>query len=151
MVKNPPANAGHGSSIPGSGRSPGVGNGNLLRYSCLENSMNRGTQWATDHGVTKSQIHTTEHRTVGGKKSPINYQEDFPGCPVVKSLPDNAGDKFNPWSRKIPHATEQLGPMHHNKRTHRNGSPGTATREQPLLTATSEKPVPQRRPQHSQI
>ena len=45
MVKNPPAdveNIGDIDSIPGSGRSPGVGNGNLLQYSCLENSMDRG-------------------------------------------------------------------------------------------------------------
>ena len=37
VVKNPPANAGDLGSIPGSGRSPGEGNGNLLQYSCLEN------------------------------------------------------------------------------------------------------------------
>ena len=43
MVKNPPANAGDVDSIPGSGRSPGGGNGNPLQYSCLENSMVRGT------------------------------------------------------------------------------------------------------------
>ena len=45
VVKNPPANAGDTgdmASIPGLGRSPGVGNGNPLRYSCLENSMDRG-------------------------------------------------------------------------------------------------------------
>ena len=42
-------------SIFGSGRSPGEGNGKPLQYSCLENSMDRGTWWATVHGVTKSQ------------------------------------------------------------------------------------------------
>ena len=41
--------------IPGLGRSPGEGNGNSLQYSCLENSMDRGTWWVTVHGVTKSQ------------------------------------------------------------------------------------------------
>ena len=41
--------------IPGSGRSPGEGNGNPLQYSCLENSMDRGAWWATVHGVTKIQ------------------------------------------------------------------------------------------------
>ena len=40
--------------LPGSGRSPGEGNGNPLQYSCLENPMNRGAQWATVCGVTKS-------------------------------------------------------------------------------------------------
>ena len=39
MVKNPPANAGDMGLIPGSGRSPGGGNGNPLQYSCLENPM----------------------------------------------------------------------------------------------------------------
>ena len=44
VVKNPPANAGDAGdvgSVPGSGRFPGGGNGNLLPYSCLENSMDR--------------------------------------------------------------------------------------------------------------
>ena len=40
--------------IPGSGRFPGEGNGNLLQYSCLENSMDTGAWWATVHGVTES-------------------------------------------------------------------------------------------------
>jgi len=40
-------------SVPGSGRSPGRGNGNPLQYSCLENSMDRGTWWAAVQGVTK--------------------------------------------------------------------------------------------------
>ena len=45
MIKNSPANAGDtrdASLIPGSGRSSGVGKGNLLQYSCLGNSMDRG-------------------------------------------------------------------------------------------------------------
>ena len=42
--------------IPGSGRSPGVGNGNLLQYSCLDNSIIRGAWQAILHGVTKSQM-----------------------------------------------------------------------------------------------
>ena len=40
--------------IPGLGRSPGGGHSNPLQYSCLENSMDRGTWWATVHGVAKS-------------------------------------------------------------------------------------------------
>ena len=58
VVKNLPANsedAGYTASIPGSGRSPGGGNGNLIQYSCLENSMDRGAWWATVHGVLKGQ------------------------------------------------------------------------------------------------
>ena len=46
--------AGDLGSIPGSGRSPGKGNGNPLQYSRLENSMDGGVWWATVHGVTKS-------------------------------------------------------------------------------------------------
>ena len=42
-------------SIPGSRRSPGGEHGNLLQYSCLENSMDRGAWWATVHRDTKSQ------------------------------------------------------------------------------------------------
>ena len=42
-------------SIPGSGRSPGEGNGNPLQYSCLENLMDRGILQAIVHGVTKSR------------------------------------------------------------------------------------------------
>ena len=59
MVKNLPANEGDVRDvglIPGSGRSPGGGNGNPLQYSCLENSMDRGAWRATVHGVRKSQI-----------------------------------------------------------------------------------------------
>ena len=57
MVKNLPANARDISdidSIHGTERSPGEGNGNPLQCSCLENPMDRGTWWATVHGVTKS-------------------------------------------------------------------------------------------------
>ena len=51
-------NVGDMGSIPGSGRSPGEGNGNPLQYSCLENSMDRGAWWATVHGVAKTeQLH----------------------------------------------------------------------------------------------
>ena len=53
MIKNLPANAGEMSLIPGSGRSPGEGNGNPLQYSCLGNSMDRGAWWATVYEVAK--------------------------------------------------------------------------------------------------
>ena len=58
VVKNLPASARDArdtSLIPGSGRSPGVGNGNPFQYSCLENSMDREAWWAIVHGVIKSQ------------------------------------------------------------------------------------------------
>ena len=47
-------NSGHLGSIPGSGRSPGEGNGNPLQYPCQENPMDRGAWRATHHGVAKS-------------------------------------------------------------------------------------------------
>ena len=56
VVKNPPADAGDTADpglIPGSVRSPGVGNSNPLQYSCLGNSMDRGSWWATVHGGHK--------------------------------------------------------------------------------------------------
>ena len=63
MVKNPPDNAGDAKpsgSIPGSRRTPGVGNGNPLQYSCPGNAMGRGAGWATGvHAVTESD--KTEH------------------------------------------------------------------------------------------
>ena len=55
VVKNLPANAEDAGSNPGLGRSLGVGSCNLLQYSCLENSMDRGSWWAVVHRVTKSQ------------------------------------------------------------------------------------------------
>ena len=62
MVKNPPVHAGAArdtSAIPWLVKSPGVGNGNPFQYSCLENSMDRGTWWAIVHGI--AELDTTEH------------------------------------------------------------------------------------------
>ena len=59
VVKNPPTNAADAkdmSSIPGSGRSPRIGNGNPLQYSFLENPTDRGAWWATVHGVAESDM-----------------------------------------------------------------------------------------------
>ena len=69
MVKAPLVNAGDVGFIPESGRFPGVGNGNPLQYSCLENSMDRGAWRATVHGVAKSlslsltYTHTHTHKS----------------------------------------------------------------------------------------
>ena len=54
-VKNLPTNAGDTGLIPGSGRSPEEGNGNLLQHSCLGYPMDRGAWQTTVHGVTRSQ------------------------------------------------------------------------------------------------
>ena len=59
MVKNPPANVGDLRDlglIPGSGRSPGEGNGNPLQYSGLENPMDRGAWRAAIHGIAESEM-----------------------------------------------------------------------------------------------
>ena len=67
MVKNPPANAEDikdMGSIPGLGISPGRGHSNPLQYSCLENSMDRGTWQATVHGVTKNQTRLKQLSTL---------------------------------------------------------------------------------------
>ena len=53
MVKNLPAYAGDVSLIPGWGRYSGEGSGNPLQYSCLGNPKDKGTWWATVHGVGK--------------------------------------------------------------------------------------------------
>ena len=64
MIRNPPAKAGDVGLIPGSGRSPGEGNGSSLQYSCLENSMVRGAWRAIVHGVAK-ELDMTEHTRKG--------------------------------------------------------------------------------------
>ena len=56
--KSVPANKGNvrdAGLISGWGRFPGIGNGNPIQYSCLENSMNRGVWWAIVHRIAKSQ------------------------------------------------------------------------------------------------
>ena len=63
-IKNPPANAEdtrHTGSIPESEWSPGEAHGNPLRYSCLENSMDRRAWWATVHEVAMSQTWLSTH------------------------------------------------------------------------------------------
>ena len=64
MVKNLPANAGDtrdAGAVLGSGKSPGEGTGNPLKYFCLENPMNRGVWRATVRGVTKSSTRLKRH------------------------------------------------------------------------------------------
>ena len=59
VVKNPSASAGDMGPIPGSGRPPGEGSGNLIQYSYLGNSADRGAWWATVYRVAKDSD-TTE-------------------------------------------------------------------------------------------
>ena len=75
VVEKPPASAGaikYLGSVPGSGRSPGEGNGNPLQSSCLGNPMDRGAWWATVLGATESDMtertractHTHTHSSI---------------------------------------------------------------------------------------
>ena len=81
MVKNMPANAGDAEdtgSIPGSGRSPGVGNGNPIQYSSLENSMDRGTWRAAVHGDADAdmseQLSTFTHGCMTERDTSLEQQ-----------------------------------------------------------------------------
>ena len=64
MLKNSPASAGDArdrGSIPGFGRSPGVGNGNAYQHSCLENPVDRGAWVAAVRGVAESWTRLSTH------------------------------------------------------------------------------------------
>ena len=77
VVKNSLANARDVGSIPGSGRSTAVGNSNLLPYSCLENSTDKGAWLATVHRVTKSRtwLSAHAHTTSYLHKKNVNFPE----------------------------------------------------------------------------
>ena len=73
-VRNLPANAGDerdADSVPGSGRFSEVGNGNLLQYSCRDNSMNRGAWRATVHGATKSWTQVSNKKIYTNRMAPM--------------------------------------------------------------------------------
>ena len=136
MVKNPPAIAGDVrdlSLIPGTGSSLEGGHGTPLQCPCLKNPMGRGARWAAVHRVSGS--HTTEHTQAKGKVSILHvatgcfhlavasnsrveilnlYQGDFPGGPVAKTSPSNAGGTGSVPGRrvKIPHASWPKNPKH---------------------------------------
>ena len=89
--------AGDLGSIPGSGRSLGEGNGNLLQYSCLENPMDRGAWWATVPGIAGVRYNLATKPT-----PPPGSTGGFPGGSVLKNLPGNtrgARGEFKPWVR----------------------------------------------------
>ena len=72
--------------IPGSGRSPGEGNGNLLQYSGLENSMDRGAWEAADHGVAKSQTLLRDLHTFATTKKKKKKKHPKKFHPSTKAL-----------------------------------------------------------------
>ena len=74
VVKNPPAHTADirdVSSVSGLGRSPGVGNGNPLQYSCQENSLGREAWLAIVHGVAKSVMTEHAHTQIGNQSITI--------------------------------------------------------------------------------
>ena len=96
VLKNPPVNAGDAGSIPGSERSPGIGSGNPLQYSCLGNSMGRGAWWTTVYGFPNSR---TEQQSL----SELLYNIALVSCSLF--LFDSAilaGGKWNPRVSGIP-------------------------------------------------
>ena len=74
-------------STPGSGRSPAVGNGNLIQYSCLENSVDRGAWWATGHGAAKNGtwLSNWAHRK---QKHPARSTQRKNSSPIVSGSKD---------------------------------------------------------------
>ena len=78
MIKNPPATAGDLCSIPGSGRSPGEGNGNPLQYSGLENPMDGEAWQATVHGVAKESDTTYQLNNNNILKYSFFYSKIYP-------------------------------------------------------------------------
>ena len=88
VVKNLPANAGDMGSVPGSGRSPGEGNGYPLEYSCLRNPVDRGDWRAVVHRVAQSRkrlkrLTTAQQRSFVEKTS---GKYILRACLLVKSL-----------------------------------------------------------------
>ena len=74
VVKNPPANAGDVSSIPGSGRSLGRGNGNPRQYFCLENPIDRGAWWLQSMGSQRVRHNCmTEHECMNIFSLRLNF------------------------------------------------------------------------------
>ena len=83
--KESACNAGDSSSMPGSGRSPGEGHGNLLQYSCPENPMDRGAWWASVHRAAQSWTqlkqlctHTLDNILKLGKEKGAGFLKKMP-------------------------------------------------------------------------
>ena len=83
--KESACNAGDLGSIPGSGRSPGEGNGNPLQYSSLENSMDRRACQVTVHGVAKSRTQLSNWHFHFGYFQQITFPSKFRGIKMTNS------------------------------------------------------------------
>ena len=87
VVKNPPASTGDMALVPGSGRSPGEGNGNPFQYSCLGNPMDRGAWRAEDYGDTNEsdmilQLNNNKIISIDAEKAFGKIQHPF----MIKTL-----------------------------------------------------------------
>ena len=114
MIKNLPASAGDagdGGSIPGSGRSPGGGNGNSLQYSCLENPTDRGTWRAIVHRVAKSRLRLSDRacgmNTLGRGESICSYCSITKPCLTPWDLLDCSMPSF-----PVFHYLPEFGQIH---------------------------------------
>ena len=92
-VKASAWNEGDPGSIPGSGRSPGEGNGNPLQHSCLENPMEGGAWCATVHGVPKSRTRLSDftftfHSGLSGSSPPCEISAANKSMHTAKALAD---------------------------------------------------------------
>ena len=90
VVKNLPYNAGDGSLSPRLGKSLGEGNGNPLQQSCLGKPMERGTWWATVHGVAKKLDMTQQLNN-------NNNNEGESGYSYERQQRDSCGDGVVPY------------------------------------------------------
>ena len=90
-VKEFTSNAGDPGSIPGSGRSPGEGNGNPFQYSCLENPMDGEAQQVTVHGVAKSRTRLSDFTFIvhfyQQSSFIAGFNASFPGSSAGKNPP----------------------------------------------------------------
>ena len=106
VLKNLPDNAENARDldlIPGSERSPGIGNDNPFEHSWLENFMDRGAWWVIVHGVTKSQTQLSDwactHTSVNGS----HYREEIneSNNRIIPTDPENASEKYEHPQRYI--------------------------------------------------
>ena len=118
VVKNPPASAGDTGdtgSVPGSGRSPGEGNGNVLQYSCLGNPIDRRAWRATVHGFAEELNRTKqkvkeESEKVGLKfnilKTKIKASASITSWETDGEIVDTFSDFF--WGAGVPKSVQML-------------------------------------------
>ena len=98
MVKNLPANAGGAKDlglIPGSGRSPGIGNGSPLSILAWK-VMDRGAWWATVHGVASTHTHRPTHTHPNTPRGHIHRELYLKFHPHIYNHMDNFHPEFEP-------------------------------------------------------